>query len=402
LASSLIKKYSIVLFFVILSYGFGYYLLFNATNIFIVCILSSLIALCAYPFASRWYAGWILQLSGFFTIYGCSVFVWWLKSPILFWLAIVPLMAAHFGVVLWHALTATVLSFLGFAILSLYFHQSTTPELNEGHLQIASSMALCGIISVNLFFKYLYDSGLSMQHKQLQEAKSKLLEQEKLAVAGSIAAGVAHEIGNHLQVISSAVRLIQSADGDVPNHLNDGIAAIKLSVGNAKSILTNLSLVAHGQKEATLISLKDVVNSVLIILRGYTLEKVSVGVQGPPEIQVFFPEPILIQILIHLLINAFQAMEGIEHQKVEISWNEERGQIWLTVADCGKGISDADSDKIFDEYYTTKVKGTGLGLHLVKKMLKEYGGEISLTNRVNPTAFTLFFPKGVSHEGDAS
>jgi two-component system NtrC family sensor kinase len=67
----------------------------------------------------------------------------------------------------------------------------------------------------------------------------------------------------------------------------------------------------------------------------------------------------------------------------------------VTFSDSGKGIADTNREKIFEAFFTTKAKGTGLGLHLTKKMLQENGGEISLTQRANPTTFTIYLPKGV-------
>lgn len=80
-----------------------------------------------------------------------------------------------------------------------------------------------------------------------------------------------------------------------------------------------------------------------------------------------------------------------EGGKIEILINEEDNMIILKFIDSGEGISDEDLDKVFEPLYTTKQKGTGLGLASCRNIIEQHQGEISITN--NPTTFIIKLPK---------
>jgi two-component system sensor histidine kinase HydH len=139
---------------------------------------------------------------------------------------------------------------------------------------------------------------------------------------------------------------------------------------------------------------KDCLEAVLMILRGHTLESTRIDLHGLAEQRVFFPESVFVQIFMNLLLNAFQAMEEVSTQHIIISWQADAQGVEITISDTGKGIAEKERDKIFDAFFTTKAKGTGLGLHLVEKMLQENAGKIALTQLSNPTVFIVTLPKG--------
>jgi two-component system sensor histidine kinase HydH len=235
---------------------------------------------------------------------------------------------------------------------------------------------------------------LEEAHKKIIRLEGELLHTENLASIGKMAAGVAHEIGNNLQTIASALRLIKMGATEENNEMSDGIASIKKSLAQAKTILTRLSITSRNDTDAKNLVVKDCLEAVLMILRGHTLESVHIDLHGPAAQTVFFPESIFVQIFMNLLLNALQAMEGVSTQHIVISWQAQTPCVEITISDSGKGITEKERDKIFDAFYTTKAKGTGLGLHLVEKMLQENAGKIALTHLSNPTVFTVTLPKG--------
>jgi len=83
-----------------------------------------------------------------------------------------------------------------------------------------------------------------------------------------------------------------------------------------------------------------------------------------------------------------------EGGKIEIKINEKDNMVILEFADSGKGISDNDLEKVFEPLFTTKQKGTGLGLASCKNIVEQHQGEISVKN--NPTTFTIKLPKSLS------
>jgi len=83
-----------------------------------------------------------------------------------------------------------------------------------------------------------------------------------------------------------------------------------------------------------------------------------------------------------------------EGGKIEIKINEKDNMVILEFADSGKGISDNDLEKVFEPLFTTKQKGTGLGLASCRNIVDQHQGKISVKN--NPTTFTIKLPKSLS------
>jgi len=97
-------------------------------------------------------------------------------------------------------------------------------------------------------------------------------------------------------------------------------------------------------------------------------------------------------VFINLIVNSIQAMH--EGGKIEIKINEKDNMVILEFADSGKGISDNDLEKVFEPLFTTKQKGTGLGLASCRNIVEQHQGQISVKN--NPTTFTIKLPKSLS------
>uniref|UniRef100_UPI00119E5896 sensor histidine kinase n=2 Tax=Bacillales TaxID=1385 RepID=UPI00119E5896 len=99
----------------------------------------------------------------------------------------------------------------------------------------------------------------------------------------------------------------------------------------------------------------------------------------------------IIQVLINLIRNSFQAMD--QAGVVKLSMLTAGGKAIIEVEDTGKGIAEEDLPKIFDPFYTTKEEGTGLGLSLCQKIVEDHGGKIMVHSQLNVgTVFTLTFP----------
>lgn len=100
------------------------------------------------------------------------------------------------------------------------------------------------------------------------------------------------------------------------------------------------------------------------------------------------------QALLNLMINALQAMP--DGGTITLTTFQENGQVCIRIADTGSGISERDRSNIFNPYFTTKAKGSGLGLTIVRRVVKEQGGEIKVESEVGKgTQFTLCFKSGV-------
>ena len=114
---------------------------------------------------------------------------------------------------------------------------------------------------------------------------------------------------------------------------------------------------------------------------------------APESLELSADEQLIEQVLINLLKNAIQALEKTEHPRIELkAFNDANGKIIIQLADNGQGILPEVLDKIFVPFFTTKPKGSGIGLSLSRQILRLHGG--TLTAHSEPdveTVFTLKF-----------
>ena len=239
----------------------------------------------------------------------------------------------------------------------------------------------------------------------IQEREQRLIRSERLATVGRMAAQIAHEVRNPLSSIGLNAELLgdELADrGDEPRKL---IASIISEVDRLTEITeTYLRFARLPRPKLERESLGAIVTSVIEMARGELAQDgvtLSVDVAaGLPEIAA--DEAQLRQALINLVRNAREAMSMSipgGGKRLEISVREQpAGQIAVRVADSGSGIGDADISKIFDPFFSTKERGTGLGLALVHQIVVDHGGRIEVASPPGRGAtFTLTFPvEGIS------
>jgi signal transduction histidine kinase len=103
----------------------------------------------------------------------------------------------------------------------------------------------------------------------------------------------------------------------------------------------------------------------------------------------------VLQVFLNLVTNAIQAMDG--HGTLTVTTRSSDGYIFATVKDTGPGIPDEDLPRVFDPFFTTKEpgKGPGLGLHIVREIVRGYGGKVDVESRIGDgAAFTVTLPSG--------
>jgi signal transduction histidine kinase len=211
-------------------------------------------------------------------------------------------------------------------------------------------------------------------HKQLARA-------EKLAAIGQLVAGVAHELNNPLTSIVGYTELITD---DVPA----GPARQKLDkmlreAQRMKRIIENLLRFARQNNLEKKSANLDTLLQDVLALREYHLTNhdVEVQVQIEPGLpHVALDEDQFKQILLNLLNNSIDALEGISTKRIRIAAACNNGRVVLSFDDNGPGFGDVN--RVFDPFYTTKPvgKGTGLGLSICYGIVKEHGGEIHAEN----------------------
>jgi signal transduction histidine kinase len=217
---------------------------------------------------------------------------------------------------------------------------------------------------------------------ELQSTNEKLLQAEKLASIGILAAGVAHEINNPLGGLFNCVNLLEERGKNKDfrqrylNLLKDGLSSIENTVGKL------LWMSSTGEKIPQDIEFKQALFDAFALVE-YKLRKSNIIYNENIEagLAVRFDPNDLQQVLINLMINAVQSMP--EGGILTINAFCKRSKVILEVSDTGEGIDKEDISKIFDPFYTTKPpgEGTGLGLWLTYEIVHSYGGDISVTSR---------------------
>ena len=235
-------------------------------------------------------------------------------------------------------------------------------------------------------------------HLDLAERRDYLMQSEKLAMAGKLAAGVAHTIRNPLTSVKMRLFSLERSLALDP-HQKEDFEVIAEEIGHIDTILRNFLEFARPPKlVAQAVSPSDVVDTVLNLLK-HRLESYHVAVtlerhRRLPELAAD-PDQ-LKEALVNLVLNACEAMVegGAITIREEVGILEPHGRILaVRVSDTGPGVPQSMAQNVFQPFFTTKGEGSGLGLAIVQRIVEEHGGWITLQSQEGRGAtFTMVFP----------
>ena len=244
---------------------------------------------------------------------------------------------------------------------------------------------------------------LGKAYVDLKQAQNKLIEAEKMSSLGVMVAGVAHEINNPLNAVTTQNYNLKVHLEKKQNEINQdfslGLKMLRdqeFASERIMEIVMSLRQFARpDREEKELVDISEVIKSSVTITRSRT-KKVKIENQLKSKLEFLVFPGKLAQIVGNLLVNAADALENIENPRINIisSLNFD-GELEILVCDNGPGISKEIQNKIFDPFFTTKDvgKGTGLGLSLCKKFIEEMGGSLKLKTEPGETIFIITLPK---------
>lgn len=240
-------------------------------------------------------------------------------------------------------------------------------------------------------------------YSDLQTAQQKLFQSEKMAVIGTLASGLAHEINNPLAGIQSCLRRIEKAPENIKQN-SKYLSLMAEATERIERVVNGMLEFARKQDyKFQQVDMGEVLEKALLLV-GYRLESSRIAVRkdiprGLPKI--WGSANHLEQVLVNLIINAIDSIEencfadGYCERWLKFSINTHDGNLELSVHDSGKGIPSDKLDRIFDPFYTTKQigKGTGLGLALSLNIIRAHNGQIDVQSRPGQGAtFTISLP----------
>jgi PAS domain S-box-containing protein len=244
--------------------------------------------------------------------------------------------------------------------------------------------------------EYVGSSVISRDITHQEQLRDQLIHSEKLSAVGTLAAGIAHEIGSPLTAISSITQLLKAKSTD--SYFIERISLIQHSIDRiARTVRTLVDFSKPIAQKIERIYLNSVIEQVVHIVkydRRLKYHQVVTEMQPDvPQIKASFDQ--LLQVFINLSLNAADAMERKKDGRLLIkTWSNE-DFVLASVSDNGSGISADHLPHIFEPFFSTKEpgKGTGLGLWVSYNIIKAFSGKIEVESKPGEgTIFTIAIP----------
>jgi len=231
--------------------------------------------------------------------------------------------------------------------------------------------------------------------------RSKIMESERLALIGQLAANVAHELNNPLTgIITYSHLLLEQTKAEDPT--KDFLQKIVNQADRCKEIIKGLLDFSRQKKpDITLCDVNSVLMDCISLVENQALFH-NIQIQSGLNIdlpRVVIDPSQIERVFMNMIINAAEAMEGNGQLEIVSRFNRDKGCIEIEFTDTGSGIEKENLEKIFDPFFTTKDTGHGLGLAICYGIIKEHKGTILVESEVGKgTTFNVRLPVSLGEE----
>lgn len=265
-------------------------------------------------------------------------------------------------------------------------------------------------------FAHRVEQQVQLRTKELKEVnhylkaeRARSVESAKMAALGEMAASIAHEINNPLAAMElNSIALIETCED--PTASKDDCKPLADDIGTsviriAKIIHSLRTFSREDQREPfRIIAVEEIITDTLNLCSPRLKKSgIEIRVKAPTHLVLVKCRPVQIsQVVMNLLQNAMDAIDGLPHAWIEVAWTNSTYPC-ITVTDSGKGVPMDIRDKIFLPFFTTKEvgKGTGIGLNISKKIMDAHGGRLVCCGTSGVSQFIIEFPEEVNEQHTA-
>jgi PAS domain S-box-containing protein len=230
-----------------------------------------------------------------------------------------------------------------------------------------------------------------------QDTQAALIQSEKLALTGRLAASLAHEINNPLQTsigcLGLADEMLNDEDSELSVYINMAMEELQRSariVKKLRDLNRNTDI-----KDKEPIDLQEILDGVLVLTKNRLYDRNIVPVypyQGPPPILSASKDQIQ-QVLLNLVMNAIDALPEGGNIYLDILHTDDPQGFTVKIRDTGVGMTKEVMENLFDPFFTTKEEGLGLGLYICKRIIGDHNGKLSVESEPGQgTEFSVWLP----------
>ena len=230
---------------------------------------------------------------------------------------------------------------------------------------------------------------------EIKITKEKMLQSTKMAAVGQLAAGIAHEIRTPLGIIRNHLYYMNHSKD--PKDHKESLEIIESSVSRSNKIIDNLlnfsKLTDQTIKET---NIYDLIQNIHLLNKKYfSSRNIRFNIACPEDLVINLNTESLKHVMINLVNNSVDAIKANGEIKIDVTTNFEF--LSIIVTDNGMGMAEDELNKVFDPFYTTKEKGTGLGLYITFNEVKKMHGSIEVSSQKGQgTSFIVLVPLQVN------
>lgn len=272
----------------------------------------------------------------------------------------------------------------GLAIYAMVPTDMAFAAVSLAEYEIFTLISIYFIIVIAVDWFRSNHENLKQQIKKNEELYEKTKYMEKLALAGEIAAGIAHEIRNPLTVVQGYIQLFSQNKEDLTPEQQQVYNLILEELHRTNAIIADfLRFSRPDAPNITMISIHSIIESALSLFSGEaTRQRIELNFKPDPQCpDLYLDKEQFMQVFLNLFANAIQAMPDGGTLTVNTRFDPKKELVEVFVSDSGKGIPKEMQEKVFTPFFTTRENGTGLGLSITQNIIKAHGGRIELESK---------------------